>query len=144
LPAAAEVPGPLPPLNGTQWKDAEAVAARYVVVDTNYPASEDPAVLAARRGAYAGERLRADLASSSSGAVGLDDLRRQGAVFSGDVLGLATDSASPTTTTVTVVVRRTTLVDGHPVVPPRIVFYRLNLVRDTTNGRWLVVDVRLS
>lgn len=144
LPFAGEVRFPMPPLTAIQWADPEAVAARYVLVDTNYPSSADPAALSARRGAYATERLRADLATSSSGAAGLEGFRRQGAVFTGDVLGLATDSASSTTTTVTAVARRATLVDGHPVATPRIAFYRLTLVHDPANARWLVVDVRLS
>ena len=67
LPPPGQTPGPLAPLSEAQWSRPELVAVRYVLVDTNYSAAEDPAAVMARRATYASERLRSDLADSSSG-----------------------------------------------------------------------------
>lgn len=116
---------------------------RYVMVDTNYSAGEDPATVMARRATYASERLRADLASSSSGAAHLEEQRRQGLVFRGEVLGIAT-VVEGDRATVTLTVRRSTLAAEGLTAAPRIGFHQLRLVRNPSDGHWLVVGVAVS
>lgn len=143
IPPPGQVPGPLPPLSEAQWSRPELVAVRYVLVDTNYSAAEDPAAVMARRATYASERLRSDLASSSSGAARLEEQRRQGLSFRGEVLGVAT-AVEGDTATVTLTVRRSTAADGVLTGAPRVGFHQLRLVRQSTDGHWLVVAVALS
>ena len=57
LPAPGQDAAQLHPLRKEQWADPEAVGARFVLTDTTYAASEDPATVGARRSAYATERL---------------------------------------------------------------------------------------
>ena len=119
------------------------VAARFVLVETNHPAAEDPAELWARKAAYASPRFAEDLRASSGGAAGRAELATQGAVFQGEVLGLATVSRDDDTTAVVdCSIRRSTAVPGG-APRSRVAFYRLTLVRHD-DGRWLVVDVQIS
>lgn len=143
LPSLGQGPGPLAPLSEAQWSRPELVAVRYVLVDTNYSAGEDPGAVMARRATYASERLRSDLASSSSGAARLEEQRRQGLVFRGDVLGVAT-VVEGDRATVTLTVRRSTVAAGGLTAPARIGFHQLTLVRNSADGRWLVVHVAVS
>jgi hypothetical protein len=140
---ATPLPAALPPLDAGQWRDPEVVAARYVLVDTNHPAGEDPASVWARKATYASPRFAEDLRSSSSGAASLADLAAQGAVFQGEVIGLATVTRTDTTAVVAASVRRATAVPGSPALRPRVAFYRLTLVRHD-DGRWLVVGVEVT
>jgi hypothetical protein len=137
------LPAALPPLDAGQWRDPEVVAARYVLVDTNHAAGEDPASVWARKATYSSPRFAEDLRSSSSGAARLAELAAQGAVFQGEVIGLATVSRTDTTAVVAASVRRATAVPGSPALRPRVAFYRLTLVRHD-DGRWLVVDVEVT
>ena len=130
----------LPPLSPGAWADPEAVAARFLLVETNHPAAEDPAEFWARKAAYVSARFGEDLRASSSGGSGRAELAAQGAVFQGEVLGLATVSRDDTTAVVDCSVRRATAVSGG-APRTRIAFYRLTLVRHD-DGRWLVVDVQ--
>jgi hypothetical protein len=134
--------GELPALTRDQWSDPEVVAARFVLVDTNYPADEDPSRVWARRAVYVSARLAEDLRTSSTGAAGLAELATQGAVFQGEVLGLATVKRDDTTAVVASSVRRSTAVAAGPL-RTRVAFYRLTLVRHG-DGRWLVVDVQVT
>ena len=142
LPPPGQGPGPLAPLSEAQWSRPELVAVRYVMVDTNYSAGEDPATVMARRATYASERLRADLTSSSSGAARIEEQRRQGLVFRGEVLGIAT-VVEGDRATVTLTVRRSTLAAEGLTAAPRIGFHQLRLVRNS-DGHWLVVGVAVS
>ena len=83
-------PGRATPLTEQLWSDAQAVAARFVLVDTTYSASEDAAAVNARRSAYATPRLTADLTTSSSGGARLEDLRRRQGTFVGQIEALRT------------------------------------------------------
>ena len=143
LPPLGQPPGPLAPLSEAQWSRPELVAVRYVLVDTNYSAAEDPAAVMARRATYASERLRSDLASSSSGAARLEEQRRQGLSFRGEVLGVAT-TVEGATATVTLTVRRSTVASGVLTGAPRIGFHQLRLVRQTIDGHWLDVAASVS
>ncbi len=133
----------LPPFTPAQWADPEAVAARFVLVETNHRAGEDPAQVWARKAAYASPRFAEDLRVSSSGAAGRAELAAQDAVFAGEVLGLATVSRHDDISAVIdcTVLRTTAVTGGAP--RSRLAFYRLTLVRHD-DGRWLVVDMQLS
>ncbi len=132
----------LPPLDEAQWADPEAVAARFALVRTNFPADEDPAQLRARSSPYVADLFQEDLASSSGGGAGLADLRAQGVVFVG-VVGLVTTERSANRSVVDLTVQRSTL--GREVPQPgRVEFWRLTLVRDVTSGHWLVAGLELS
>ena len=143
LPPLGQSPGPLPPLTEAQWSRPEPVAVRYVLVDTNYSAADDPGAVMARRATYASERLRSDLAASSSGAARLEEQRRQGLSFRGEVLGVAT-TLQGDRATVTLTVRRSTVAGEVPTAPPRIGFHLLTLIRNSSDGHWLVAHVALS
>lgn len=144
LPERGQSAAQLQPLRTEQWADPEAVAVRFVLADSNYATSEDPATVSARRLVYATERLRADLAESSSGAAGRAELQDQGVVSEGEVLGVATTARSDDTAVVTVSVRRSMTANGAPFAMPRVGFYRLTLAPDQPSGRWLVARVELS
>ncbi len=133
----------LPPLDEAQWADPQAVAVRFVLVRTNYRADEDPAALRARSSPYVVPRLGAELAPSSGGQAGLAELRAQGAVFAGDVVGVTTTERSEGRSVVDLTVRRSTSVGGEPG-PARVSFWRLTLVRDAASGHWQVADLQLS
>lgn len=143
LPPRGQRLATLPPLTEVQWARPEVVAARYVLIDTNYSSDEDPVTVAARRADYAGGRLAAELTSTSSAAVGLEAQRHQGVVFEGEVLALDA-FVEGDRATVLVAVRRTRRAGGAAREAPRIGFHQLTLVRDAESGHWLVVDVELS
>ena len=82
LPPFGVPPASWAPLTPAQWADPEAVAARYVLVDTTYATAEDPGGVAARRAEYATARLAADLTTSSSGGARLEELRRRHTAYS--------------------------------------------------------------
>lgn len=132
----------LPPLDDAQWADPEVVAARFALVRTNYDAGDDPAELWARTFPYAVPRFGQDLASSSGGAAGLADLRSQGVLFIGDVVGLITTERSADRSVVDLTVRRT-LIGDEDLQPGRVEFWRLTLVREAA-GHWMVADLELS
>jgi hypothetical protein len=132
-----------PPLDEVQRADPEVVAVRFVLVRTNYRADEDPAELRGRSSPYVVPPLGAELAWSSSGQAGLAELRAQGAVFAGDVVGVATTERSHNRSVVDLTVRRSTSVGGEPG-SARVTFWRLTLVRDAASGHWQVADVQLS
>jgi hypothetical protein len=136
-------PTALPPLDEVQRADPEVVAARFVLLRTNYRAGEDPAALRRRSSAYVVPRLDDELASSSGGQLGLAELRAQEAVFAGDIVGVATTERSHDRSIVDLTVRRSTRVDGEPG-PARVTFWRLTLVRDAASGHWQVADLQLS
>ena len=144
LPPEGETPtgAGLPLLSAEQWRHPEVVAARFVLVDTNHLAGEDPATLRARRAAYAGARFAEDLARSSSAAAGLAELAARGAVFHGEIIGIAAVRQYDDEAVVAVSVRRSVALPGAPRQRPRVTFYRLTLVRD--GERWLVVDVDVT
>lgn len=144
LPQPRQPATDLPALGDGQWADPEAVAARYVLVDTNYSVTEDPRAVNARRALYAGDRLRADLATSSSAGAGTDELRHQGGELHGEILGLVTTERSEDTAAVSVMVRRTLTANGEPVGTARIGFYGITLVGDAVAGHWLVAGVEIS
>jgi hypothetical protein len=130
-------PGRAAPLTDHLWSDPQAVAARFVLVDTTYSASEDPAAVNARRAAYATPRLAADLAASSSGGARLEELRRRQASFVGQIEALSSseDTGGVAVVQLTVAVTLTTS-DAPP--DRRVRFYQLGLGRDAGTGRWLV------
>jgi hypothetical protein len=136
-------PTALPPLDEVQRVDPEVVAVRFVLVRTNYRADEEPAALRARSIPYVVPRLDAELAWSSGGQAGLAELGAQGAVFTGDVVGVATTERSERRSVVDLTVRRSTSVGGEPG-PARVSLWRLTLVRDAASGHWQVADVQLS
>lgn len=139
-PAASTIEaGQLRSLDEGQWTDPEAVAGRFALVRTNYEAKEDPETLWARSVPYVVARLRDDLASSSAGSAGLADLRDQGIVLAGDVVGLVTSERSVDRAVVDLTVRRRQGLD-----PGRVEFWRLTLVREPGTGHWLVADLKLS
>jgi hypothetical protein len=126
-------------LTDGQWADPEVVAGRFALVRTNYEAAEDVSALEARSAPYVVPRLRDDLVSSSGGSAGLTDLRDQGVVFTGDVVGLVTSERSDDRALVDLTVRR-----GQGFYPGRVEFWRLTLVREPGPGHWLVADLELS
>ena len=143
LPLAQAPPGSLPPLSEAQWADPEAVAARFVVVDTTYAATEHPETVNARRNIYVTASVAARLSASSSGEARLEHLRRQGAVFFGEILRVEREAAPPGAAAITVAVRQSLLVGGVAQGAPRIGFYHLSLVGGP-GGYWAVADVERS
>lgn len=145
LPPAGEgvIGAELGPLATEQWTDPEVVAGRFLLVQTNHAADEEPTAVASRRATYTSARLAEDLALSAAGAVPLEELREADTVFYGEVVGLALDERSPTTATVAASVRRWHT-STRPATPARISFYVLRLVLDQPNQRWLVVDVEVT
>lgn len=133
----------LPPLSRAQWRDPEAVAARFVLVDTNYMAADDPRAVLARRSAYASERYAEELRESSSAAAGLTALAAQGAELHGDVRGVATVDRGDAVARVVVSVLQVITEPTGLSIRPRVAVYGLTLVPDD-GGPWLVVDVELS
>lgn len=144
LPPAGQAPQEFPPLSAQQWADPEAVAARFVLSITNYTAAEDPQGVNARTAVYASERLRRELATSSSGTAGLEDLRRVQAVFRGEVLAIVTEARSDAGAVVNLTVRVTSSLVAMPSSPPRVAFFRLTLSPEPGGSRWLVVGVERS
>jgi hypothetical protein len=135
--------GDLPALSAGQWADPEAVAARFVVVDSSYSAAEDPAEVAIRRATYTTTRLADDLGLSSSGGARLELLRQRRVVFVGEVLSIATAARSADVTVVEVAARLTTTsADQGPAQQVR--FYRLTLGWQPTDRHWLVARVEQS
>ena len=126
-----------------QWADPQAVAARFVLADTSYSAAEDPVAVNARRAAYVTPRLAADLATSSSGAARLEELRRRQASFTGEVLSITTHQANGD---VTVVRLSVAVVLTSSDQPPdrRVRFYQLTLWRELSVGQWLVARAEQS
>lgn len=131
------------PLTPQQSLDPEAVAARFVLADTTYTAAEDPGAVNARRAVYATPRLAADLATSSSGAARLEELRRRQARFAGEVLTISTSEARAE---LAVVGLRVAVTLSSADEPPerRVRFYQLTLGRDSPTGRWLVARAEQS
>jgi len=136
-------PGTSQALSPRQWTDPQAVAARFVLADTTYTAAEDPATVNARRAAYATARLAADLATSSSGAARLDELRRRQARFTGEVLSITTSQDNGE---LAVVHLSVAVVMTSSDQPPdrRVRFYELTLGRELPGGRWLVARAEQS
>lgn len=136
-------PGQATPLTDQLWSDPQAVAARFVLVDTTYSASEDAAAVNARRAAYATPRLAGDLGASFSGGARLEDLRRRQGSFVGRIEALSTseDTGAVAVVQLTVAVTLTTS-DAPP--DRRVRFYRLTLGRDAGGGRWLVARAEQS
>lgn len=130
-------PGRATPLTDELWSDPEAVAARFVLVDTTYSASEGAAAVNARRAAYATPRLAGDLATSSSGGARLDDLRRRQASFLGQIEGLRTSKNTGAMAVVQLTVKVTITTNDAPP-DARVRFYQLTLGREAGTGRWLV------
>jgi len=131
-------------LSGAQWADPEAVAARYVLVDTNYSSAEELVALNARRAQYASDRLRAELGASSSAGAGLGQLRASHTAFHGEILGVSTSELTDGTAVVVLTVRTTVSSDGDAAPPPRVGFAEVTMVRDEGSGRWYVVHVARS
>ena len=136
-------PGVAQPLTPQQWTEPEAVAARFVLADTTYSAAEEPTAVNTRRAAYATPRLAADLATSSSGAARLEELRRRQARFVGEVLTITTSEASDGLAVVRLRVAVTLTTADQPV-ERRVRFYQLTLGRDSPTGRWLVARAEQS
>lgn len=120
------------------------MAARFVLVLTNYPASEDPDELRARLAPLVVAGLGADLAVSSGAPAVRAQLSAKGAVFAGDVIGLVTTERSRGGCVVDLTVRGSTTVDGESVVPAKVAFWRLTLMQEESNGRWLVARLDVS
>ena len=136
-------PGRATLLTEQLWSNPEAVAARFVLVDTTYSASEDAAAVNARRAAYATPRLAADLARSSSGGARLADLRRRQASFVGQIEAVRTREHTGAVAVVELTVRVTlTPNDAPPEL--RVRFHRLTLGREPGTGRWLVARAEQS
>jgi hypothetical protein len=138
-----EGPGQATPLTERLWSDPQAVAARFVLVDTTYSASEDAAAVNARRSAYAAPRLAADLAASSSGGARLEELRRRQASFVGHIEALSTSENTGTVAVVQLTVRMTLSTNDAPP-EARVRFYQLTMGRDAGTGRWLVARAEQS
>ena len=136
-------PGRATPITEQLWSNPQAVAARFVLVDTTYSASEDTAAVNARRAAYATARLTADLATSSSGGARLEDLRRRQAIFVGQIDALRTRDHTSAVGVVELTVR-VTLTTNDALPERRMRFYRLTLGRDAGTGRWLVARAEQS
>lgn len=130
-------------LTAALWSEPQAVAAHFVLADTSYAASEDPAVVNARRGVFAASRLAADVNASSSGAARLEELRRRGARSAGEVESITTVETSDIAAVVELTVRVTLTTNDRPP-EIRLRFYRLTLGRDIVGGRWLVVRAEQS
>lgn len=141
-------PGPvdasaLPGLTADQWADPEVVAARFLLVQTNGAAGEDPATIAGRRDPYTSPHLARELELAGAGAASRGQLSETSTVFHGEVVGLATGERSSTTATVAATVRRWHT-STEPATPARISFYVLRLVFDAPANRWLVVDLQIT
>jgi hypothetical protein len=136
-------PGRATPLTEQLWSNPQAVAARFVLTDTTYSASEDAAAVNARRAAYATHRLAADLATSSSGGARLVDLRRRQASFVGQIEAVRTREHTGAVAVVELTVRVTFTTNDAPP-EPGIRFYRLTLGREAGTGRWLVARAEQS
>lgn len=136
-------PGRATPLTEQLWSEPEAVAARFVLVDTTYSASEDAAEVNARRAAYATPRLAADLATSSSGGARLEDLRRRQGSVVGQIEAVRTREDNSAAAVVELTVRVTVTTNDAPP-EPRVRFYRLTLGRESGTGRWLVARAEQS
>ena len=135
--------GTIPGLSAQQWSDAEAVASRFVLADTTYAATEDPAAVDARRTAYTTPRLATDLATSSSGGARLEELRQDQARFTGEVLTIATSQNTEQLAVVQITAAVTMTTADRP--PERQVrFYQLTLSRDSPTGGWSVARVEQS
>ncbi len=136
-------PGRASPLTDQLWSNPQAVAARFVLVDTTYSASEDASAVNARRAAYATPRLAADLAASSSGGARLEELRRRQASFVGHIEALSTSENTGAVAVVHLTIRVTVTTNDAPP-DPRVRFYQVTLGRDAAGGRWLVAGVEQS
>lgn len=133
--------GSLPPLSAEQLADPAAVSARLVLLQTNYWAAEDPAVVRARWTPYLVERMAEDLAASSGGIAALADLRAKDAVLVGDILGVTVVERSSSRASVAVTVRRSVVADGSTVRPARIDPWLVEVVLAPATGHWLVAGV---
>ncbi len=142
LPQPGQDPAALAPLSIGQWQDPVSVATRFVLVETNYSAGDDQAVLAGRRRPYVSDGLAQEMEASSSAAAGLEALRRSGARFSGEIVSATTSERSGTTAVVDITARRSTTFAGG-ASESRIAFYRLTLTYSPT-ARWAVVRVERS
>ena len=136
-------PGRAIPLTDERWSNPQAVAGRFVLVDTTYSASEDAAAVNARRAAYATPRLAADLATSSSGGTRLEDLRLRQAIFVGEIEAVSTREHTGAVAVVQLTVRVTLTTNDAPP-EPRVRFYQLTLGREAGIGRWLVARAEQS
>ena len=136
-------PGWATPLTDQLWSNSQAVAARFVLADTTYSASEDAGAVNARRAAYATPRLAADLAASSSGGARLEELRRRQASFVGHIEALRTSENTGAVAVVHLTIRVTVTTNDAPP-DPRVRFYQVTLGRDAAGGRWLVARVEQS
>lgn len=125
------------------WSDPQAVAARFVLADSTYAASEDPVAVNARRAAFTTPPLTADLAASSSGGIRLEGLRRRQATFAGAIEAITTVAATDFASVVELTVR-ITLTTNDRTPESRLRFYRLTLGRNIVGGRWLVVRAEQS
>lgn len=96
------------------WSNAQAVAARFVLADTTYSASEDAGAVNSRRAAYATPRLAAELAASSSGGARLEELRRRHASFVSQVEALSTSDDTGTVAVVQLTVGVTLTTNDAP------------------------------
>lgn len=133
-------PGALTP---ALWSEPQAVAAHFVLADTNFVASEDPTFVNARRAVFVTSRLTTDLNASSSGAARLEELRRREARSAGEVESITTVETSDLAAVVELTVRVTLTTNDWP--PEfRLRFYRLTLGRDIVGRRWLVVRAEQS
>ena len=121
--------------------DPAAVSARFVLLQTNYWAAEDPAVVRARWTPYLVERMAEDLAASSGGIAALADLRAKDAVLVGDILGVTVVERSSSRASVAVTVRRSVVADGSTVRPARIDPWLVEVVLAPATGHWLVAGV---
>lgn len=135
-------PGRATSLTDELWSNPQAVAARFVLADTTYSASEDAGAVNARRAAYATPRLAADMAASSSGRARLEELRRRHASFVGQIEALST--SEDTTVAVVQLTVRVTLTTNDAPPERRVRFYQLTLGRDAATGHWLVARAEQS
>ena len=133
-------PDELTPALGSE---PEVVAARFVLADSNYAASEDAAVVNARRAVFAASRLAADVVASSSGAARIEELRRRGGRFTGEIEAIATTEASDLLAVVELTARVVLTTNDRPP-ELRIRYYLLTLGRDVFGGRWFVVRAEQS
>lgn len=135
--------GQTTPLTDQQWSDPEAVAARFVLVDTTYSASEDPSVVNARRTAYASPRWAADVATASSGWARLEELRRRQARFVGKVEAVSTSEDNGVLAVIDLTAAVTLITNDAPP-DRRVRFYQVILGLDAPTGRWLVARAQQS
>ncbi|MEW6154216.1 MAG: hypothetical protein AB1673_09550 [Actinomycetota bacterium] len=136
----------LPPLGADEWLVAQVVAARFLMVQTNFSVAEEPDAVTARRALYTSRRLAEDLAMAGAGGTAgaaVDDLRASGTQFFGEVVGLVIVDKSRVTATVAASVRRWS-VSTEGSGPARLSFYVLRLVLDEEAERWAVVDVEVT